>query len=438
MSRRSKRSVPRQWLPFVGRKLGLAKSISDLAIDPDDFRLHHAFPATTALGKLMGYPGAFEPRAGGAGVELDDAINRAMGELAERYASLACDGATRIVSSHKALVGQGHRVVPFEALALFTREQLTTPGFRYAALTEDTPIGWLEGTDLMGGSPVYVPGELVSFGYVPGRDEVPGCFYPTSSGCACSNSIAGAVLAGLLELIERDAVMISWYARIAPPLLDFDPADLLGEPFGRNCRELEIRLHDLKPDGDVPVVGVTCVERTGRPCFFLLSAASGLDLPTAARKALIEAGQGRPFIKFLANQHEAPPAGSAFNDFDTNLRFFAEPSNAQYSEWFVQNRTVSTRHYPPAPDDNSSAGRLHALLDRCAGMKITPIAFDLTTPEMEDHGLFACKIFVPELVPLGVPSAPFLGHPRLAHFAASARREGTAEPVPAWVPHPFP
>jgi ribosomal protein S12 methylthiotransferase accessory factor len=438
MSSRSTRAVPRHWLPFLGRKLGLAKSISDLAIDPDDFRLHHAFPATTSLARLMGHAGTFEPRAGGAGVELDDAVNRAMGELVERYASLACDGATRIVSSHKALVGGGHGVVPFDALALFTPEQLTTPGFRYAGLTEDTSIGWLKGTDLTGGSPVHVPGEIVSFGYVPGRDEVSPCFYPTSSGCACGTSVEGAVLAGLLELIERDAIMIRWYARLAPPLLDLDPADLLGEPFGRQCRELEIRLHDLTLDGEVPVVGVTCVERTGRPCFFLLSAACGLDLPTAARKALIEAGQGRPFIKFLANQHEAPPAGSAFNDFDTNLRFFAEPSNAQYSEWFVQNRTLSTRHYPAPPDDNSPAGRLHALLDRCARMNVTPIAFDLTTPELEDHGLFACKIFTPELVPLCIPSAPFLGHPRLARFAALAEREGRAASVPAWVPHPFP
>ncbi len=438
MLNRPPRAVPRQWLPFLGRKLGLAKSISDLAIDPDDFRLHHAFPATTSLARLMGHAGTFEPRAGGAGVELDDAINRAMGELVERYASLAYDGAARVVSSHKALAGRGHRVVPFEALALFTGEQLATPGFRYATLTEDTPIGWLEGTDLMDGSPVHVPGEVVSFGYVPGRDEVPRCFYPTSSGCACSTSAEGAVLAGLLELIERDAIMIRWYARLAPPLLDLDPADLLGEPFGRQCRELEIRLHDLTLDGDVPVVGVTCVERTGRPCFFLLSAASGLDVPTAARKASIEAGQGRPFIKFLANGSEAPPAGSAFNDFDTNLRFFAEPSNAQYSEWFLQNRTFSTRHYPSAPDETSSAGRLRALLDRCGSMKVTPIAFDLTTPEMEDHGLFACKVFAPELVPLCIPSAPFLGHPRLQRFVASARCAGTAESVAAWVPHPFP
>jgi Putative peptidoglycan binding domain/N-acetylmuramidase len=37
-----------------------------------------------------------------------------------------------------------------------------------------------------------------------------------------------------------------------------------------SCRKgdaLEIRFYDMTVDGEVPVVGVTCIERTGRPCF---------------------------------------------------------------------------------------------------------------------------------------------------------------------------
>ena len=72
------------------------------------------------------------------------------------------------------------------------------------------------------------------------------------------------------------------------------------------------------------------------------------------------------------------------------------------------------------------AKQLSALLDRCSTMGITPIAFDMTTPEMHDHDLFACRVFVPELVPLSIPSAPFLGHPRLARFIAAAEQDGRA------------
>jgi hypothetical protein len=120
------------------------------------------------------------------------------------------------------------------------------------------------------------------------------------------------------------------------------------------------------------------------------------------------------------------------------LRFYGEPANARYIEWFLSKTSVPGRHFPKICGVKDAAGLLHVLLDRCSTMKITPIAFDLTTPDIRDCGLFACRVFVPELVPLGVPSAPFLGHPRLARFVATAERDGTAGCIPGWVPHPFP
>jgi ribosomal protein S12 methylthiotransferase accessory factor len=411
--------------------------LSYLSVDPEDFDLYHIVPTATSLGRLLGNMREFEPRAGGAGVRLEDAINRGMGELLERYASLGYNGPGPIVSSYEAICSRGHRVVPFRGLTLFSREQLLKQGFPYTEFTEDTPVGWFEGTNLGDGSSIYVPGQLVSLGYVPSPDEVSSCFYTTSSGCALATSAEGALLAGLLEYIERDALMIRWYARLAPPLLDLDPADLLERPLGMQTRGLEIRFHDMTVNGEVPVIGVTCIERTGRPCFFILGAAAALDTLTAARKALVEAGQGRPFVKFLANLGAAPRETEVFNDFDLNVRFFAEPSNAHYAEWFLQNTTVSSRDCSVIKEVREPAELLGVLLDRCSTMGITPIAFDMTTPEMQDCELFACRVFVPELVPLCVPSAPFLGHSRLARFIAATVREGTAASIPAWVPHPF-
>jgi ribosomal protein S12 methylthiotransferase accessory factor len=438
MRGRTRPVVPPQWLPFVGRKLGPAKGLSYLSVDPEDFDLHHVFPTTTALGELVGDTRQFEPRAGGAGIRLEDAANRAMGELLERYASFAYEGTGRIVSSWSALRESGRRSVPFETLTLFSRDQLLTQGFPYTEFTEDTPVAWFDGTDLENGSPIYVPGQLISLGYAPGASEVSTCFYSTSSGCALATSAEEALVAGLLECIERDAVMMRWYARLAPPILDLDPAGLLERPLGLQSQGLQIRFHDMTVDGEVPVVGVSCIERTGRPCSFMLGTAGALDTFTAARKALVEAGQGRPFVKFLANVSEAPSEGAVFSDFDSNVRFFAEPSNARYVEWFSQSASLSTRHFPAAPGSRNPAELLGLLLDRCSTMGVTPIAFDMTTPELRDHGLFACRVFVPELAPLCIPSAPFLGHPRLAHFIAEAQRGRLAARVPAWVPHPFP
>jgi ribosomal protein S12 methylthiotransferase accessory factor len=433
---RSQPSIPPKWLPFVGNRLGIVKRLSVLSIDPEDLGLHHVFPSTTSLARLLNDTRQFEPRAGGAGICLSDAVNRAVGELLERFASLAYEGTAKIVSSYSGLECGGVRTVPFEALTLFTREQLLIPGFPYTEFTENTPVGWFEGTDLTSDSPIYVPGQLLSLGYAPSPEEVSTCFYSTSSGCALGTSAEGALLAGLLECIERDAVMMRWYARLAPAMLDLDPKYFLGA-MQLPSQRLEIRFHDMTVDGEVPVVGATCIERTGRPCFFILGCAAALDTLAAARKALVEAGQGRPYVKFLGSRDDPPSAADDFTDFDSNVRFFGEPSNGRYAEWFSENTCPSTRHLP-VPRESSPAELCRLLLDRCSKMGLTPIAFDMTTPELLDSGLFVCRVFVPELVPLCVPFAPFLGHVRLARYIAESERDGLAASVPAWIPHPFP
>jgi ribosomal protein S12 methylthiotransferase accessory factor len=430
--------IPDRWLRFLGPKLGLAKGLRCLAIDPDDFDLHHVIPVVTSLARLLGRQHAFDPRAGGAGCSLEDAINRAMGELLERYACFAYDGINRTVSSYAEMIKRGNRPIPLEYLLQFSPEQYRANGFPYVEFTEATRVEWFEGTNLLDGRASCVPGQLVSLGYRPSSEEIPPCFYPTSSGCAVATSVEEALLKGILESIERDAVMIRWYSRLPPPLLGIDPMDLLEECLGLQTQGLEIRFHDLTVDGEVPIVAVTCIERTGRRCFFLLSAACALDIPTAARKALVEVGQGRPFIKSLAGKSEAAPEDAAFNNFDSNVRFYGESSNARYAEWFVQNTSLSTRDFATAPNAKKPVESLRFLLNRCVTMGVTPIAFDMTTPEMQDTGLFACRVLVPELVPLGVPSAPFLGHPRLARFIASNKTDSVATYIPDWVPHPFP
>jgi thiazole/oxazole-forming peptide maturase SagD family component len=359
--------------------------------------------------------------------------------LLERYACFAYGQAGCIWSSHDELAARNARPASFEMLRLFTDAQHRAADFSYVALTPATRVGWLAGTNLIDGETTYVPGQFVAFGYRRRRDE-PRCFYPTSSGCAVATSVKEAVLRGLLEVIERDAVMIRWYARDPPPRLDLDPAALFDAWPGfrkRALRRLEIAFHDMTVDGDIAVVGVTCVERSGRSCSFILSAAAGPDVLRAARKALIEAGQGRPYLKSMVATSPPPDVASAFDDFDRNVRFFAEPANARYVEWFLQNTTPSMRALATVPDMTVEQS-LQQVLAHCADRSLSPIAFDMTTPEMRDAGLVACRVMVLDLVPLCVPSAPCLGHPRLAHFIASCQAPPAARDIPSWVPHPFP
>jgi ribosomal protein S12 methylthiotransferase accessory factor len=246
-----------------------------------------------------------------------------------------------------------------------------------------------------------------------------------------------ALAKAILETIERDAVMIRWYARLPPPALDIDPRSVLPQSPAPGDK-LNVRLYDLTVDGDVSVIGAICIERTGRPCFFILSAAAALDAFAAARKALLEVGQGRPFIKNMIRKEAPPERETLFADFESNLRFYAEPSNARYVEWFGSNSALSHRTLRTNATERRPRQNLSDVLKCCSKMGLGPIAFDITTPEMIDTGLFGCKVVVPELVPLCLPSMPPLAHPRLARFIeSSSPRAGVPSPLDA-IPHPFP
>jgi ribosomal protein S12 methylthiotransferase accessory factor len=434
---RGRPALRQYWLPFVGSRLGLAKGLSYLLVDPEDFDLHHCFPIIAALSELLNYPREFQPRAGGAGITFEDAVDRAMGELLERYASVAYQDDSRIIASFNELVDDRYQPVSFEMLTLFTDDQLSVPDFPYTKFTKDTRVSWFKGTNLLNGSAVHVPGQLISLGFVPVTDEISTCFYPTSSGCALGTSMPSALSSALLESIERDAAMVRWYARSPPPTLEISAEALLGPRVGGQARELEIRFYDMTVDGEVPVVGTSVTERTGRPCRLVIGTAAGITVQAAARKALLEAGQGRPFVKFLAAQGDALREGDVFDNFDSNVRFHAEPKNARYIDWFLSNPRRSERVSCAAVEVSNPDLLLWTLLERCARIGLTPIAFDMTTPDLRNHGLSVCRVFVPELVPLGVPAAPFLGHPRLARHIAESSNVQLVTSLPSWLPHPF-
>jgi ribosomal protein S12 methylthiotransferase accessory factor len=75
-------------------------------------------------------------------------------------------------------------------------------------LDPNTPIDWIEGYDLLGETACWLPAELVHSDYTLEPD---GYFAAGSNGLASGNHLVEAVIAGICEVIERDAVAL-WHA----------------------------------------------------------------------------------------------------------------------------------------------------------------------------------------------------------------------------------
>jgi len=140
-----------------------------------------------------------------------------------------------------------------------------TPASRFHL---DLPILWVEGIDLIGGDPVWLPFEMVHANAtvnLPGS----GCFAASTNGLASGNQFLEAVSHGLCEVIERDATSL-WH-RSSAAVQDRSRVDLatVGDEFCRAVldrleqSDLNVAIWEITTDLGVPAFQCLVVDRTG-------------------------------------------------------------------------------------------------------------------------------------------------------------------------------
>ena len=120
----------------------------------------------------------------------------------------------------------------------------------------DQPIDWVEGVELETGERRYVPAGAVYIPYAPPHREE-NLLEAISTGWAAGSTQAQALRGGLLEVIERDALTIFWYNRLAAPTLDWQsmPDCAARTVMERiSARGFELLAKDITTDIGIPAV----------------------------------------------------------------------------------------------------------------------------------------------------------------------------------------
>ncbi len=164
----------------------------------------------------------------------------------------------------------------------------------------DSRILWVEARELMGGGNLFVPHELVTADYTHPAPAGSGFFQATTNGLASGNHWLEAVLHGLYEVVERDAIAL-WRAggarardarAVALDSVDGEVSAALLARF--RAAEVAVRVWDVTSDIFLP-------------CFVALAVAPGgadgvepelgsgchADRDVALSRALSEAAQAR-------------------------------------------------------------------------------------------------------------------------------------------------
>jgi ribosomal protein S12 methylthiotransferase accessory factor len=362
------------------------------------------------------------PFGSGFAFSWEEALVAAAGEAIERMSlcEFLHDKQARITAPYDALRGRAVDPTRFDA---FSPEQYARPDFPYRHFRRDEPIEWIPGVSLTEGGPVLIPADVSYLGYSART-------YTTSSGSASHSSVQLAMRAALYELVERDALTLTWLGRLSRPHVDVRAFG--SEPLVAECvRRIEnagLRLHvlDLTNDLGVPVFGCV-VEGDGRPALGF-GAGCNLNPALAARTAVKEAAAAWNWAGQQIDQGPPPPLpapGEAVSmEFAQHVRLYAEPSMKPRAAFLWADPTVVQ---PPAAPSLTPSEEIREVVARLARRGQEVYAVDLTLPQLVPHGYRVVRVLSPGLALL---------HAGVGYEFLGCKRIGGRPANPD--PHPFP
>ena len=414
---------------------GIVRELSPAMWAADEPRLHAFSCELASSARTTGC--ATTAYSGSAHLDRDRARAGAIGEALERYAAtFVPDG---LVVARAAELG-GDAVSP-DSYALFHERQFVS-GFPFARFTPRTKLSWVEGFALGDGRPALLPAQLVYLRPLHHSEQPIG--YPTSNGLACGPTLVEAILAGLLELVERDAMMIAWSNRLALPLLAWEEGDV-GSIDASVFAPTGLRYSSIDASGLLGIpVGIGIVHGApGERAALALGAGCALRVEDAWRTSLAEAFSVLRWLRGLL--HEEPTRRVVRTEdvrtLEDHMVFFGRPERAGEIAFLEASRVRrDVGDVLPVPNDTPREA-VAEIVRRLARAGVSAYAADVTSPDVEELGLKVARVLAPELCALDVfGSAPYRGGVRRYRAACDAglsdRPLSYEELNP--LPHPYP
>lgn len=385
---------------------------------------------------------------GGAGIDAPSATMRALGEAIERYGLGIYREAELIRGSFDDLAG---RAVDPRRLIFFAEDQYTWPGFPFARFDPSQPLSWVSGTSLLDGRPRLVPAARVFTPYrAPHASER--ILQSISTGAACHGDRDQAVLSGLYECIERDAVTISWLNRLALPAID--PTKLAADAEDLRVRlarrGLTFRLFDATTDVGIPTAFCVLYGPPETIPSVAVGAATHASMSEAASKALIESAHTFYWIH-TRSRGGLPRFRDDYADvtsLDAHSLLYGHPSMREKLAFLtgdvpdaVQVCKAALRREESPEVKRRPAKDLARCTSALRRLGLEAVVVDLTPSDVEELGFVVVRVVVTDLHPLwGGHAVRCLGGRRLHDVPVRLGYRASDTPTSDFNldPHPMP
>ncbi|MEV4877659.1 TOMM precursor leader peptide-binding protein [Streptomyces cyaneofuscatus] len=395
----------------------------------------------------------------------------------ERYAGMRSRAKrAQVHASLDGLRADGRAAVDPRVVGLYS-DAFHRANPRVLPFTSDREIPWVRGWSLRDERTVLVP-EVLTYYHAPGLENR--FVQESSNGCASGGALEEAVYFGLMEVVERDAFLLSWYGRAALP--EIDPRTSRRPATRQMVDRLEMygyeaRFFDTRISFPIPVVTGVAVRPDGGPGRMCFGAGAGLDPEAALTGALCEIATDAVNLQGRTERDEERLRAMAY-DFDKVAALhdhplaYGIPEMGDHADFLLGAPGAARRPalsfdelYGAGPGGRDGGGPgggdgggpgarpvlpvsddLREDLQRCVDA-VTAAGFDVvvvdqTMPEQRALGLTTVSVLVPGLLPIdfGWSRQRALRMPRLrtALREAGLRTADLTDADLNPAPHPFP
>ncbi|WP_462412891.1 TOMM precursor leader peptide-binding protein [Neobacillus sp. Marseille-QA0830] len=293
-------------------------------------------------------------------------------------------------------------------VGLHDDEQYAKPDFPFKPFNPDTPINWVWGYSFLQERPILIP-ELLAY-YSLGYGE--GFVYETSNGCALGGSMEEAIFHGIMEVVERDSFLLTWYAHLPLPRLD---------PYTANDKELELmvdRLRDVAGydvyfynstmEHGIPSVWAVAKNRSSKGVNLICAAGASPDPIRAVKSSIYELAGMMVRHDEKLEKNRKQYEGMLRDSFavqtmeDHGLLYGLREAEERLNFLLDEDRPLRSfaEEYKKPPVHADLKDDLQEILQRFRQLDLEVIVVDQTTPITKRNGLYCVKVLIPGMLPM--------------------------------------
>jgi ribosomal protein S12 methylthiotransferase accessory factor len=359
----------------------------------------------------------------GSGLTVRRARLVAVAEALERYSSAVFCPDQLLWATADELADEA---MDLDLLPRCSPTELAHPRCPVLAPRKEIPQRWVRGWSLTRNRPIWIPAVLTWL-YFKARTDGERFTNPISTGCAAHSDLSAAIIGGICEVVERDAISLTWLQQLRLPEIVVD--DLTDDQaiYLERSRRAGRSIRFFDATTNIGLATIYAVETFGYADRIaqMVSCSTELDPGTAIAKICRESASSYSALRSM------PAAPESLDDLVSVSHggvYMGHPSRRRAFDFLLDSdRETRPLSLLPKFGNGSSRATLDVLLDMFRSLDIDIFCVDITTDEARSVDFHVVRVIVPQLMPLSFTyRARYLAHrrlyegpPRFGHPAAA-------------------